>query len=162
MTFPTFNPALRTVNSGGTEVIAPVVLAQPNTGGIVLSRCRPEYVPELLGPWANLAYTMRWRLLGYRLQVNLSFALLDPETSTGLATIRSLYVAGIASETFAALQFTLWYTTSPAATWVGVRPTGAWNPRPAQDKQGIGWELELPVESVALMSTPGDWASKAI
>lgn len=162
MAFPTFAPALRTVNAGGTEVIAPVILYQPNSNGIILRSGTPEYVPEMLGPWMDLTWTVRWRLLGYRLQVPLSFGLLAPEASTGLAKIRGLYVAGAVSETFAALQFAAWYIPAGGTTWVGVRPTGSWAPRPAQGKQGVGWELEMPLESTALLSSPGDWSGSAI
>jgi hypothetical protein len=94
MAFPTFRPAIRLVNSVGTVTLGPLSLWLPNPQGIILRETRIEYVPELLGPYTNLAYSKRWRLLGYRPMVSLDFASLDADTGSAFANIYQYVVGG--------------------------------------------------------------------
>ena len=158
--FPTLHPAFKSVSSDGSTYRSPVILYQPNTVGIYLDRCRVEYVPELLGPYMNLSYSQRWRLLGYRIAVSMAFSFLDATAFSGLSVLRTFYTDGLSSESYAKLQFSMWYPDTP--DWIGIRPTGSFSPRPAQDRQGSGWQLELAFESVDLRATVGDWNSKGL
>ena len=159
MAFYPFSPALRIVNSGGAVVSGPLVLSLPNTQGIYLRQTRCEYQPELLGPYMNLAYSMRWKLLGYRPRVELEFNLLTAAGASGQSLLYQYYVAGLTGENYAALQFNLFSTTS--SVWRGMVPAPgvAWAPRPAGDKQRIGYELTLSLDARDLIAAPGDWTA---
>jgi hypothetical protein len=156
MAFPTFKPALRLVTSGGSVMGGPNGLYQPNVAGIFLTSAACEYVPELLGPWQNLSYQTRWRLLGYRVRVALSFGLLMADNASGFEDLHAYYVAGLQGETYAALQFNLYSLTSP--TWRGMIVTTPWSPKPARGKQRAGYELDLTLEARDLITAPGNWA----
>ena len=157
MAFFPFAPALRIVNSGGSVVSGPLVLSLPNTQGIYLRESRCEYVPELLGPWTNLGYSTRWKLLGYRPRVELDFNLLTAAGASGQALLYQYYVAGLTGENYAALQFNLYSGTS--STWRGMIPTTPWAPRPANGKQRIGYELSITLDARDLVTAPGDFTS---
>lgn len=158
MSFPTFKPALRIVNSGGSVISGPLALYQPNTQGIFLRSAECEYVPELIGPWMNLAYGQRWKLLGYRPRVTLSFPLLQVDGASGAALMYQYYVAGLSGESFAALQFNLFYGDS--AIWRGMFPTTPWNPRVANGRQRVGYEIDITLDARDLISAPGDWSAR--
>ncbi len=158
MSFPTFRPALRTVNSSGAVTAGPLALSQPNAQGIYLGSAACEYVPELLGPWPNLAYQTRWKLLGYRVRVTLDFPLAVTDGLSGFANLYSYYVAGLTGESFAALEFNLFYGDS--ATWRGMVTQSPWSPRPAQGKQRAGYELSIQLEARDLIAAPGNWTNK--
>lgn len=157
MSYPTFRPALRVVNSGGGVTLGPLALYQPNSQGIFLASTRVEYVPELLGPWLNLAYSQRLRLLGYRPRVELDFALLQVDGASAGALLYQFYVAAFSSDTFAPLQFNLYSTGS--TVWRGVFPTTPWNPRPVGGKERLGFEFAVTLEARDLISAPGDWTA---
>lgn len=156
--FVQYTPALRTVNSGGTVIAGPTDLYLARTSlGIWLADTRVEYVPEMLGEWLTYSYGTRWRLLGYRPKVTLSFALLETDTTTsayGLDLLLSYYTAGLASETYAALQFNL-FSAVYGSSWRGVIPKSPWAPTPAQGKQLTGHELTLDLVCTDLVSSPG-------
>lgn len=156
MAFPTFKPALRIVNSTGGVLAGPQILYQPNSQGLFCdTSC--EYVPEFLGPWMNLSYSTRWRLLGYRPLVSLHFALATVDGASGFANLFQYYVAGVASETYAALQFNLYSASS--SVWRGMTVTTSWAPKPARGKQRAGFEMDMTLEARDLISAPGDWSS---
>jgi len=160
VTFPAYRPALRVVDSVGGVLYGPTPLYQPDSAalGITTARTRVEYVPELLGEWLSYSYRYRWRKLGYRPSVTLSFALLESDPARigyGLSLIYGYYTAALASETYAALQFNLYSLTS--TDWRGMMPKSSWNPSPAQGKQAHGHELELSLTATDLIATPGDW-----
>jgi len=157
MPFPTFRPAIRLVDSVGSVLIGPLRLWQPNAQGVFLRESRIEYAPELLGPYMNLQYAKRWRLLGYRPAVSLDFICLNAETGTAFANLYQYFVGAMASETYAALQFNLYEQTS--GVWRGMIPTTPWAPRPCGGKQRVGFELSFGLEARDLISTPGDWTS---
>lgn len=157
MSYPTFKPALRIVNSTGGVIAGPLNLYQPNAQGIVCD-ASVEYVPELLGPWLNLAYQQRWKLLGYRPRVTLDFPLLVVDGASAGALLYQYYVAGMGSETYAGLQFNLYSVASTA--WRGMIPVTPWNPRHVKGRQRIGWELALTLEARDLISAPGDWTAQ--
>lgn len=157
MSFPTFKPALRIVNSTGSVTAGPLALSQPNAQGIYLSAVSVEYVPEMLGPWLNLAYQQRWKLLGYRPMVTLDFPLAVVDGRSGFANLYSYYVAGLTGESFAALQFNLYSDTS--AVWRGMVTKSPWAPKPAQGKQRAGYELSIQLEARDLIAGPGSWAN---
>lgn len=73
-----FTPALRLVNSSGGVISGPLKLWLPDgeAQGIYLESATPRYAHELLGPYTNTAYTERWRLLGFRPEVDLVFSAL--------------------------------------------------------------------------------------
>jgi hypothetical protein len=156
--FPNFTPALRNVNASGAVTLGPTILYQPNPQGIYCSEAACDYAPELLGPWPNLQYSIRWRLLGYRPIVTLRFPMLLADGGSAMALLYQHYIAGLSGETFAALQFNLFYGAS--LTWRGMRPTSGWNPRPAQGKQRAGYEIDLSLEARDLIAAPGDWTAK--
>lgn len=156
MSYPTFRPALRLVNSSGSVTAGPLALSLPNAQGIHCN-ASVEYVPEFLGPWLNLSYQQRWRLLGYRPQVTLEFPLLVVDGASAGALLYQYYVAGAASETYAALQFNLFNGSS--AVWRGMLLTSPWAPRHANGKQRVGWELTLTMEARDLITAPGDWTA---
>ena len=159
MAFYKFSPALRLVNSGGGVIAGPLVLSQPNAlaQGIILGSTDCEYVPEMLGPWLNLAYAQRFNLLGYRPKVTLRFPLIIADGFSGLANLYSYYTGAFVGGSYAALQFNLLSATS--AVWRGMVPVSTWSPRPAKGKQRIGYELELTLDGRDLIAAPGDWSA---
>lgn len=157
--FP-FRPALRTVNSVGAVVAGPLRLWQPSaaSAGLVLRSCSVEYPPELLGPYMNTGYALQWRLLGYRPQVELVFPVVIADGASGFAQLLSYYVAGLASESYAALQFNLYETS--CNVWRGMLPSESWAPRPMSGKWATGYECGMTLRARDLVTgSPGDWTA---
>lgn len=166
--YPAFRPALRTVNSAGVQVRAPLDLYSKygsiSTNGWYLQGWDVDYVPELLGEWMNTSYEVRWRLLGLRPMVNLRFAciLTDPAAGDyGLTLLRKLITEGLSSETYAALQFNLFYNGAfTTAAWRGFRPASPINARKVAGKDGTFFEMDMDLKGRDLLppDTVIDWA----
>lgn len=155
MAFYPRRPALRLVNSSGAVVAGPLKLWLPdsmNQGIICTASVR--YTPELLGPYPNTSYQERWRVLGYRPEIDLRFPAVLADGASGAALLLSYFTASLASETFAALQFNLFHDTS--AVWRGVYPTSGWEPRPLGGKDRLGYEMEWSLRARDLVAAPGD------
>lgn len=161
MAFYPKRAALRLVNSSGITTMGPLRLWLPesSTYGLIAHPPRVEYVPELLGPYTNTAYQERWTLLGYRLSVEIDFRAIVADGASGFANLLTYYHAGLASETYAALQFNAYYDTSP--TWRGVYPTSQWAPEPLLGKDRTGYQYKLVLRGRDLVTNPGDWSTGA-
>lgn len=162
--FVQYTPALRLVNSGGTVTLGPTDLYGARTSlGIWLASTSVEYVPEMLGSWLTYSYGTRWRMLGYRPKISLSFALLETDTTTsgyGLDLLLAYYSGGLASEAYAGLQFNL-FSAVYGSSWRGVIPRNTWAPKPVQGKQYHGHEMTLDLECTSLVSSVGAFRSGA-
>ena len=158
MAFFKFKQAIRLVNSTGTIIAGPLKLWLPDSEaqGIYLTSGTPKYAPEFLGPYMNSAWEERWVFLGYRPHVDLVVDLARSDLS-GLANLLSYFNAAVRSETYCALEFNAFHDTS--GTWRGMYPTSDWEPRPARDKQRIGYELTIALRAKALIDSPGDWSA---
>jgi hypothetical protein len=164
---PVKHVAFRTVNQAGAiirpQILISVVDAAIGQYGIYLEKDRVEYVPELIGPMKNLSYDERWRFLGYRPVIDLTFIYLaplplSPPALWGVNLLRTLHVEGLASETFGTLQINI-FANNNASPWRAVRPDSSWNPSPFQAKEYVGWELAMKFECISLFSAPGDIAA---
>lgn len=153
MSYVNKTPALRIVNSTGNVLVGPQILYQPNAQGIYCT-AEVEYVPEMLGPWMNLAYQQRWKLLGYRPRVTLEFPIVMASGYSGMANLYQYYVAGLTGESFAALEFNL--RASTCNVWRGMVPTTPWAPKPARGKERQGYELSITLDARNLIAAPGD------
>lgn len=158
MAFYKFKPAIRLVNSSGTVTAGPLKLWLPDAlnQGIYLESSVPRYPPELIN-YTNLAWGERWKLLGYRPEVDLNFAALIADSASGFALIQSYFTGALASETFAALQFNAFHDT--CTVWRGMYPTTAWDPRPVGGKQRIGYVVTVGLRARDLIAAPGDWSA---
>lgn len=159
MAFPTFTPALRLVNSSGSVIAGPLALGLPSAlaQGIFLGSTDCEYVPEMIGPFMNLAYSQRFTLLGYRPKVTFRFPLVMVDGASGLANLYSYYTGAFVGGTYAALQVNLFYGSSNV--WRGMIPTSTWSPKAANGKQRAGYEIDLALDARDLITAPGDWSA---
>ena len=148
-----FTPALRLVNSSGSVIAGPLKLWLPDseTQGIYLESSTPRYAHELLGPYTNTAYTERWRLLGFRPEVDLVFSALRADLP-GYALVLGYWSAALAGGTYAALQFNAFHDT--CNVWRGMYPTTPWDPRPIAGKQGHGYSVTVSLRAAALIAAP--------
>lgn len=158
MAFYKFKPALRLVNSSGGVIAGPLKLWMPDSlsQGILLGSSVPRYAPEVIS-YQNLSYADRWRLLGYRPEVDLVFPAVLADGASGYALLHSYYFAGLQSGTFAALQFNLYHDTS--SVWRGMYPTSAWEPKPIGGKQRSGYEITISLRARDLIAAPGDFTN---
>lgn len=156
-----FTPALRLVNSSGGVISGPLKLWLPDgeAQGIYLESATPRYAHELLGPYTNTRYTERWRLLGYRPEVELVFSALRADLP-GYSLVLGYWSAALAGGTYAALQFNAFHDT--CNVWRGMYPTTPWDPRPIAGKQGIGYSVTVGLRAAALIEAPataGDFSA---
>ena len=160
MAFYKFKPALRLVNSAGTVIAGPLKLWLPDSlsQGIYLDSSVPRYAPELL-QYSNLAYSERWRLLGYRPEVDLVFPAIVADGASGYALLHSYYFGALQGGTYAALQFNAFHDT--CAVWRGMYPTSAWEPKPIGGKQRSGYALTISLRARDLIAAPVDWSTGA-
>lgn len=156
MAFFKFKPAIRLVNSSGAVTAGPLKLWMPDSlnQGIYLESSVPRYAPELI-QYSNLAYSERWRLLGYRPEVDLAFGAVLADGASGLALLHSYYFAALASGTYAALQFNLY--SESCNVWRGMTPTSAWEPRLLGGKQRAGYTLTISLRARDLIAAPAGW-----
>lgn len=169
ITFPTFRPGLRLVDSSGTPLAGFSNLAisvtdgayqpgNPGAGlGLCLRRCRVAYVPEIEAAF-DLNYIERWRILGFRPEIVLDFSMIECNNATsndqfGLKLLRYLWQSGVSSQTYAALQFNL-YGFNGSSPWRGVRPMNPFDPKPAEDREvyGFTWSMQLRCTSLSTTS----------
>jgi hypothetical protein len=163
-------PALQVVNSVGTVIAGPYLIAPGVTGtalatgsalGLTLATIDAWEEAEVIGPWKNFLWQQVVYPLGYRYHASLRFVGVESDTSSnqyGLALLHNLWQQSVNNAlTFAALQFRM-FTTS---TW---RPVVAgsfeWRPSFAAGKQGL-YEVDLALTSRELIATPGEWAQSA-
>lgn len=148
-----FTPALRLVNSSGGVISGPLKLWLPDgeAQGIYLESATPRYAHELLGPYTNTAYTERWRLLGFRPEVDLVFLALRADLP-GYALVLGYWSAALAGGTYPALQFNAFHDT--CNVWRGMYPTTPWDPRPIAGKQGHGYSVTVSLRAAALIAAP--------
>lgn len=158
MAFYKFRPAIRLVNSTGAVVAGPLKLWLPDSlnQGIILESSVPRYAPEIL-QYSNLAYSERWRLLGYRPEVDLVFSAVLADGASGYANLHSYYLGALASGTYAALQFNAFHDSS--SVWRGMYPTSGWDPKPIGGKQRSGYEVTISLRARDLIAAPGDWTA---
>lgn len=156
MAFYKFRPAIRLVNSTGAVVAGPLKLWMPDSlnQGIILESSVPRYAPEIL-QYSNLAYSERWRLLGYRPEVDLVFSAVLADGASGYANLHSYYLGALASGTYAALQFNAFHDSS--SVWRGMYPTSGWDPKPIGGKQRSGYAVTISLRARDLITTPGSW-----
>ena len=158
MAFFKFKPAIRLVNSSGGVIDGPLKLWLPDSlnQGIYLESSVPRYPPEVI-QYSNLAYAERWRLLGYRPEVDLVFPAVVADGASGHALLHSYYAASLAGGTYAALQFNAFHDT--CTVWRGMYPTSAWDPKPIGSKQRTGYSVTISLRARDLIATPGDWTA---
>lgn len=158
MAFYKFKPAIRLVNSSGAVIAGPLKLWMPDSlsQGIYLESSVPRYAPEII-QYSNLSYAERWRLLGYRPEVDLVFPAVLADGASGAAQLYQYFVGALASGTYAALQFNAYHDTG--GPWRGMYPTSAWEPKPIGGKQRLGYSLTISLRARDLIAAPGDWSA---
>ncbi len=170
--FPTFAPALRTVDSVGNVIRGPHALT-PQAGvtdgltglinGVLLARgAAVTYATEIYGPFTYTNYDEAPSLIGFRALVELEFSLIGMNSAwapgtQGFGLLLAYYLDAFTSDQYAALQFNLY---RQSGTWRGVYPTSSWNPKPAGDKQPSGYfEMTMSLRARSLIAAPGDFSA---
>jgi hypothetical protein len=168
LAYPPFRPALRTVDVNGTQLRAPIDLhvAQGaiQTSGLWLRTWDVDYSQEILGEVPNLSYALLWKFLGFRPTAKLSFALVETEATGidfGLTLLRKLHTEALSSETYSALQFTLFYKPGGGTVWRGMLMQSTWHPVKVASKYVAGLTIDFDLKARDLITAPGDWSQGA-
>lgn len=151
-----FHPGLRTVTSGGVVILGPYSLFNDTMSAYGFDPPDANVIyTKVEKSWENYSWSIVRRLYGYRPSITLRFSLIDGGPAI-LKGLQDLFVAGAASETYAALQFNLY--ADGAGAWRGVFPESDWEPKKAGGKHG-GWELDVTLTCRDLIAAPGDWSA---
>lgn len=164
--FVGYDVGLRIVNSVGAVTGGPYAISDPDSAlasyGIVMSECKPPmFTPHYQTEWENGNYQKRWRLLGLRVGLSITFALAFTDGTRpnyGIDFLRNLYNSAVNDTVFGGLQVNFWQTD--AAQWLGVKLTSGFEPELFEGKEANGYALRLTAESVNLVSSVGNFAQR--
>jgi hypothetical protein len=167
--FPQSTPALRTVNSGGGVIRGPHHIgAQAGRGqlnGFLLTSTRVSYTPELVGPIKKATWEEAPVLNGFRLEVDLEFAMIMADSSQlgnlyGIGLLQAYMNDAMLQSSYAPLQFNLFYANG-CQTWRGFYPGTPFAPSPAEGKETTAFSMKIQLKARELIPSMAgiDWAA---
>lgn len=155
------SPLLRVVDPSGTPLETyPLAVSSgaPAANGFTLSTIDAWEEEEVIGPWKNFQWSQVSFPLGYRLHAMLRFTQVESDVASnvyGLTLLHRLWKIGLEYQiTYAALQFAMFASSAPRPVVIN---GNEWRPSLMAGKQGL-YELDIPIVTRDLVTSPGEWA----